>query len=245
MPASVTLPSVADRFPVGTLVSAYLQSQAPGEDITGAAITTATVQGDGSLTFNGLVFNTAYVASATVAGVVRNIRFRSAAAGPDPLTRIWTGNGLVSALGTQAIGSNGQSSASTGGGPKSIPFDPADFPSARRLRFRAAIEVNGTPPATNVSTDLRIVTNTNGAVNTSVGAVLDAANIPALLDFGTLNALIADVDFPLHKEAVFNVPAALTMYLCRLTLAGAPAANAGVGITAQLDIVPDWYRALP
>jgi hypothetical protein len=226
MPASVTLPSVADRFPVGTLVSAYLQSQAPGEDITGAAITTATVQGDGSLTFNGLVFNTAYVASATVAGVVRNIRFRSAAAGPDPLTRIWTGNGLVSALGTQAIGSNGQSSASTGGGPKSIPFDPADFPSARRLRFRAAIEVNG-------------------AVNTSVGAVLDAANIPALLDFGTLNALIADVDFPLHKEAVFNVPAALTMYLCRLTLAGAPAANAGVGITAQLDIVPDWYRALP
>lgn len=60
---SATLKSVADLFGVGAVVGAYVPSGIPGSSpISGAAVTTATVQSDGSLTFSGLADSTNYVA---------------------------------------------------------------------------------------------------------------------------------------------------------------------------------------
>lgn len=60
--ASFTFSSVADVFPVGASVSAYLPAGNPQSRITGSAVATATVQSDGSLVFSGLADDTAYVA---------------------------------------------------------------------------------------------------------------------------------------------------------------------------------------
>jgi hypothetical protein len=67
--ATVVLSSVADTFPVGTTVGAYVSAP------TGPAVTTAVVQSTGSLTFAGLADGTEYVAAASVNDVRRTRNF--------------------------------------------------------------------------------------------------------------------------------------------------------------------------
>lgn len=83
--ASVTLVSVADTFPVGTVVGAYAvptraERQTVSAPSTGA-ITTATVQTNGSLTFShaNLLPGVDYVAYATVNSQIRVKFFKIAA----------------------------------------------------------------------------------------------------------------------------------------------------------------------
>ena len=75
-----------DRFPAGTSVSAY--ALPPGAFIPkgiappgsfGAAVATASVATDGSLTFSGLLDELDYVAYASVSGTHRYVKFRTAA----------------------------------------------------------------------------------------------------------------------------------------------------------------------
>lgn len=79
--ADFTFASVADRFPVGTTVSArkrsnWLSSQQDSPTGTpGSADTTAVVASDGSLTFTGLVADTRYIAHATVGSAERYVQF--------------------------------------------------------------------------------------------------------------------------------------------------------------------------
>lgn len=76
MSTSYVFASVGDVFPIGATVGAYLPNPIPGTvpPVTGAALTTATVQSDGSLTFAGLLDGTAYVAYDTVSGRWRGFR---------------------------------------------------------------------------------------------------------------------------------------------------------------------------
>jgi lysophospholipase L1-like esterase len=76
--AQFTFASVADVFGVGTSVGAYLpgpNTPDASSPVSGAAITTAVVASDGSLTFTGLADDTAYVAYDSGSGKRR--RFRS------------------------------------------------------------------------------------------------------------------------------------------------------------------------
>src|SRR5689334_3561889 len=78
--ASVTLRS-SDRLPVGTVVSAYpAAGRVDGAAPQASSVDTATVQSDGSLTFDGLLPSTRYVAYAQVDGQHRYVAF-----GSDPL----------------------------------------------------------------------------------------------------------------------------------------------------------------
>jgi hypothetical protein len=64
--ASITLQGMIPRFGSGTTVGAYLKSQWPHSQLSGApegaAVTTAAVQTDSSLTFSGLTAETEYIA---------------------------------------------------------------------------------------------------------------------------------------------------------------------------------------
>lgn len=77
--SSFTFASIADLFGTSTTVGAYLPSTVPdaSSPVLGAAITTAAVQADGSLTFSGLAENTAYVAYDPVGGRSRRFRVSS------------------------------------------------------------------------------------------------------------------------------------------------------------------------
>jgi hypothetical protein len=67
--ASVTLSSVADVFPSGTSVGAYLSKyRRDGGPPSGAAADTSTVATAGSLVFDGLADDQSYVAYASVSG---------------------------------------------------------------------------------------------------------------------------------------------------------------------------------
>lgn len=105
--ASVTLPSVADRFGVGTTVSAFPRSNFPGFwDRTGtppgSATTTAVVASSGSLTFTGLTDGTAYEAYATGHGYVS---FRTPPSPAGDVVLAWTGPGASYAAGQVATNS--------------------------------------------------------------------------------------------------------------------------------------------
>lgn len=74
--ATFTLSSVADQFPVGTSVGAYLAKyRRDGSSPSGTATATATVASAGSLTFTGLAHDTDYVAYASVNGAYRYRNF--------------------------------------------------------------------------------------------------------------------------------------------------------------------------
>jgi hypothetical protein len=74
--ASIVLRS--DRFPVGTSVGLYPVSQkTPGVAPAAAAVQTATVAADGTLTFVGLPDGTPYTTYATVGGVVTYVDART------------------------------------------------------------------------------------------------------------------------------------------------------------------------
>lgn len=74
--APFTLASVADQFPVGTSVGAYLAKQRrDGSSPSGSAVDTQTVPATGILTFHGLDYETEYVAYASVGGVHRYRNF--------------------------------------------------------------------------------------------------------------------------------------------------------------------------
>lgn len=74
--ASFTLSSVADAFPVGTSVGAYLAKyRRDGSSPMGSATDTATVASSGALTFDELAHDTAYVAYASVNGAHRYRNF--------------------------------------------------------------------------------------------------------------------------------------------------------------------------
>lgn len=75
--ASITLNSVADRFPVGQSVSAYRAVAWTGNAPAGSPAATATVASSGSVTFSGLDENEGYVAYALVSGAKRFISFRT------------------------------------------------------------------------------------------------------------------------------------------------------------------------
>jgi hypothetical protein len=81
--SSFTFDSVADVFPVGTTVGAYLVRQRTQGAPTGIASTTGAVQANGSLTLDGLAEMQQYVAYAQVAGVHRYRAF-TAPEDPDP-----------------------------------------------------------------------------------------------------------------------------------------------------------------
>jgi hypothetical protein len=89
----------SDRFPVGTSVGAYPQSQwqqwqlPPSGAPQGSAAATATVASDGTATINGLADNTRYFAGAQVAGVWTYIKFRT----PPAATSTGGGSAVVNA----------------------------------------------------------------------------------------------------------------------------------------------------
>jgi hypothetical protein len=77
---ATVLAQVSEQFPVGTTVGAYLESGWP--DVSKApplaAVTTAVVAANGSLTFNGLPYSVDYIAGADIgAGVWHHLGFTS------------------------------------------------------------------------------------------------------------------------------------------------------------------------
>lgn len=109
--ASVSV-SRADLFPVGTVVSLYSAAAHPaggGVDRapSGSAVTTATVQADGSLTFTGITADLAYVAYAAVGGQHRSLRVRSA----DSVAALGRGAGTVSTTSGSATASSATASS--------------------------------------------------------------------------------------------------------------------------------------
>jgi hypothetical protein len=72
--------SVDPRLPAGTVLSVHRGSW-PTVDPGGAAVTTATVQPDGTATVVGVDYDTRYTAGATISSVWRAVVFRTA---PDP-----------------------------------------------------------------------------------------------------------------------------------------------------------------
>lgn len=95
--ASVTLTQIADKYPVGTTVGAYLLSgwvgkrPPAGTFSGGAAVTTAAVSSAGSLAFTGLADDTEYFTYATSQSASPiYYRFNSA-----PVTEVVEREGLV------------------------------------------------------------------------------------------------------------------------------------------------------
>lgn len=62
------------RFPVGTVVSAYPQAASHHGQVFGAAVESQTVQANGSLTFTTLVDGVGYALAATVNGTFVRMR---------------------------------------------------------------------------------------------------------------------------------------------------------------------------
>lgn len=91
--AQVTL-NAADRFPAGTIVSAYpasnwLQAQLPPSGAPqGAATASGTVGSNGQVTITGLAADTRYFAHASVGGEDRYVRFRTSVVS-DPYTQTY------------------------------------------------------------------------------------------------------------------------------------------------------------
>lgn len=76
--ATFTFSSVADQFPVGTEVGAYLaRYRRDGSSPSGSATDTATVASAGTLTFDGVADDTDYVAYASVNGAHRYRNFQT------------------------------------------------------------------------------------------------------------------------------------------------------------------------
>lgn len=77
---TMTLPSVADRYPAGTVIEVYLASQRrDGASPAGSVVTSGTVQVSGSVTFTGLTATTNYVGYAFVESQHRYVAFTTPA----------------------------------------------------------------------------------------------------------------------------------------------------------------------